>query len=85
MDLYSYLFCVNVLLLVDDEYDWQVIKPEVYATIMDFYASNLPILTEVQPSSETGTFVVIDNFCNSKICKVQKSTGFSLKRRKCPM
>ena len=62
MDLYSYLFCVNVLLLVDDEYDWQVIKPEVYATIMDFYASNLPILTEVQPSSETGTFVVIDNF-----------------------
>ena len=39
---------------VDDEYDWQVIKPEVYATIMDFYASGQPILTEEQPSSDTG-------------------------------
>lgn len=38
---------------VDEEVDWKVIKPEVFATIMDFFASGLPVLTEAQPSSDT--------------------------------
>lgn len=29
-----------------DEGEWSLIKPEVYATIMDFFASGLPILTK---------------------------------------
>ncbi|XP_012252865.2 NFU1 iron-sulfur cluster scaffold homolog, mitochondrial-like [Athalia rosae] len=38
---------------LDDEVDWKILKPEVFATIMDFFASGLPILTEAQPSSDT--------------------------------
>lgn len=38
----------------DDDLDWQVMKPDIYATIMDFFASNLPILTDEQPSADTG-------------------------------
>lgn len=26
--------------------EWQVLKPEVFATVMDFFASGLPLLTE---------------------------------------
>ena len=39
---------------VDDEMDWGLIKPDVFACIMDFFASGLPILTEdQQPSADT--------------------------------
>jgi hypothetical protein len=34
--------------------EWKVLKPEIYAVIMDFFASNLPILTDEQPSGDTG-------------------------------
>nr|XP_022319074.1 NFU1 iron-sulfur cluster scaffold homolog, mitochondrial-like [Crassostrea virginica] len=37
----------------DDDLDWQLMKPDIYATIMDFFSSNLPILTDEQPSSDT--------------------------------
>ncbi|KAF7236716.1 hypothetical protein EYD10_16565 [Varanus komodoensis] len=36
-----------------EELDWNLIKPDVYATIMDFYASGLPVITEEAPHSET--------------------------------
>lgn len=35
--------------------DWNLIKPDIYATIMDFYASGLPIVTEEVPRTDTGT------------------------------
>ncbi|XP_071441308.1 NFU1 iron-sulfur cluster scaffold homolog, mitochondrial-like [Hetaerina americana] len=35
----------------DDE--WKLLKPEIFATIMDFFASGLPVLKEVAPSSDT--------------------------------
>ncbi|XP_046612701.1 NFU1 iron-sulfur cluster scaffold homolog, mitochondrial-like [Neodiprion virginianus] len=38
---------------VDEDVDWKLIKPEVFATIMDFFASGLPVLTEAQPSLDT--------------------------------
>ncbi|XP_012287901.1 NFU1 iron-sulfur cluster scaffold homolog, mitochondrial [Orussus abietinus] len=38
---------------MDEEVDWRVLKPEVFATIMDFFASGLPILTESQQPSDT--------------------------------
>ncbi|XP_046737617.1 NFU1 iron-sulfur cluster scaffold homolog, mitochondrial-like [Diprion similis] len=38
---------------VDEDVDWKLIKPEVFATIMDFFASGLPVLSEEQPSSDT--------------------------------
>ena len=34
--------------------EWSVLKPEIFASIMDFFASNVPILTEEQPPSDTG-------------------------------
>uniref|UniRef100_A0A8D0CE01 NFU1 iron-sulfur cluster scaffold homolog, mitochondrial n=1 Tax=Salvator merianae TaxID=96440 RepID=A0A8D0CE01_SALMN len=36
-----------------EDVDWNLIKPDVYATIMDFYASGLPIITEEAPRSDT--------------------------------
>ncbi|XP_046843739.1 NFU1 iron-sulfur cluster scaffold homolog, mitochondrial-like isoform X2 [Xenia sp. Carnegie-2017] len=37
----------------DDGVNWAPIKPNIYATVMDFFASNLPIFTDEQPSSDT--------------------------------
>lgn len=38
---------------VDEDVDWKLMKPEIFATIMDFFASGLPILTDAKPSSDT--------------------------------
>lgn len=38
---------------IDEDVEWQLIKPEIFATIMDFFASGLPLLTEAQASSDT--------------------------------
>jgi len=37
----------------DDEVEWKVLKPEIFATIMDFFASNLPVLSEAKPNPDT--------------------------------
>jgi hypothetical protein len=39
---------------VDEDVDWTVIKPDIYGTIMDFFASGLPILTDEEASVDTG-------------------------------
>ena len=59
----------------EDEVDWQVLKPQVYAAIMDFFSSGLPVLTDEQPSADTGeTFMMQQKVecmmyvaCNTKI------------------
>ena len=28
----------------DDEYQWKLMKPEIHATIMDFFSSGLPVI-----------------------------------------
>ena len=43
----------------DDEVDWQVMKPQVYASIMDFFSTGLPILTDEQPSADTGEYLIL--------------------------
>ena len=48
-------FCICVQ--ADDDVEWQILKPEIYAVIMDFYASGLPVLTEEKPSSDTSNAV----------------------------
>jgi len=43
---------------LDEEVDWKLIKPEIYATIMDFFASGLPIVNETKlevPSPESAS------------------------------
>ena len=29
-----------------DDIQWQVLKPEIYAAIMDFFSTNLPVIDE---------------------------------------
>ncbi|XP_046554495.1 NFU1 iron-sulfur cluster scaffold homolog, mitochondrial-like [Haliotis rubra] len=38
---------------IDEDVEWGILKPDIFATIMDFFASNLPVLTDEQPSSDT--------------------------------
>ncbi|XP_067857150.1 NFU1 iron-sulfur cluster scaffold homolog, mitochondrial isoform X2 [Heptranchias perlo] len=37
----------------DNDVEWKLLKPDVYATIMDFFASGLPIMTDDAPHSDT--------------------------------
>nr|XP_020033020.1 NFU1 iron-sulfur cluster scaffold homolog, mitochondrial isoform X2 [Castor canadensis] len=39
----------------NEELDWNLLKPDIYATIMDFFASGLPLITEETPSGEAGS------------------------------
>lgn len=36
-----------------EDAEWNILKPELFAVIMDFFASGLPILTDVKPNSDT--------------------------------
>lgn len=36
-----------------EEAEWGVMKPEIFAVIMDFFASGLPIVTEKKPNADT--------------------------------
>lgn len=39
---------------VDEDVEWKLLKPEVFATIMDFFASGLPVMDETsQPAADT--------------------------------
>ena len=55
----------------DDDVNWPVLKPDIFASIMDFFASNIPILTENQPASDTGRLLHEHQksyfFCNNEL------------------
>ena len=36
----------------DDDIDWKLLKPEIFATIMDFFASGLPIVNQTEDSEK---------------------------------
>jgi NFU1 iron-sulfur cluster scaffold homolog, mitochondrial len=36
-----------------EDAEWRIVKPELFAVIMDFYASGLPLLTDAKPTSDT--------------------------------
>ena len=39
-----------------DDIQWQVLKPEIYGAIMDFFSTNLPVVDEdAQPSASSKT------------------------------
>uniref|UniRef100_A0A0A9XKZ0 NFU1 iron-sulfur cluster scaffold homolog, mitochondrial n=1 Tax=Lygus hesperus TaxID=30085 RepID=A0A0A9XKZ0_LYGHE len=38
---------------IDDDVEWKLLKPEIFATIMDFFASGLPILNDVKPNTDS--------------------------------
>ncbi|KFM81400.1 NFU1 iron-sulfur cluster scaffold-like protein, mitochondrial, partial [Stegodyphus mimosarum] len=37
----------------DDDIEWKVLKPQIFAAIMDFFATGLPVVTCDSPSSDT--------------------------------
>lgn len=50
--LKSTFFCS---LQADSDLEWKVIKPDVFATIMDFFTSGVPVVNEDSiPSADTG-------------------------------
>ncbi|XP_009075356.1 PREDICTED: NFU1 iron-sulfur cluster scaffold homolog, mitochondrial [Acanthisitta chloris] len=36
-----------------EDLDWNLLKPDIYAVIMDFFASGLPVVTEEAPRTDT--------------------------------
>uniref|UniRef100_A0A182Y7M5 NFU1 iron-sulfur cluster scaffold homolog, mitochondrial n=1 Tax=Anopheles stephensi TaxID=30069 RepID=A0A182Y7M5_ANOST len=36
-----------------EDAEWRIIKPEVFAVIMDFFASGLPVVTDAKPNPDT--------------------------------
>ncbi|XP_037046649.1 NFU1 iron-sulfur cluster scaffold homolog, mitochondrial-like [Bradysia coprophila] len=36
-----------------EDAEWSLLKPEIFAVIMDFFASGLPIVTDAQPKNDT--------------------------------
>ena len=39
----------------NDDIDWQLLKPEIFAIIMDFFTSGQPVITGEPPPADTGT------------------------------
>ena len=37
----------------DEDIEWKLLKPEIFAVIMDFFATGLPTLTDEQPATDT--------------------------------
>ena len=53
---------------MDDEVEWRILKPEICATIMDFFASGLPVVTEGKDDSkldsrEDGGELLLSRLC----------------------
>lgn len=45
--------------------EWKVIKPDVFATIMDFFTSGLPVVSEDgKPNADTGKNYYLSNVEN---------------------
>lgn len=38
---------------IDDDMEWKIMKPELFAIIMDFFSSGLPVLNDAVPNSDT--------------------------------
>ena len=39
----------------EDEVEWKELKAEVFATVMDFFATGIPVISEEKAPSDTGT------------------------------
>ena len=48
----------------DDDLNWLVIKPEIFAVIMDYYTANIPIVNEAKLASMQGAgSFSFSNYC----------------------
>ena len=44
---------------IDDEVDWRLLKPEIFASIIDFYSTGLPVLRETAQEEQAQTGIVL--------------------------
>ena len=65
-----------------DEIAWSLLKPDIFAVIMDFFASNLPILTDSQQPEDTApsdeddeTVALIKELLDSRIRPTVQEDG----------
>lgn len=42
-----------------EDSEWGVMKPELFAVIMDFFSSGLPVVTDAKPNTDTGKHIHI--------------------------
>ena len=48
---------VTITKVDDENVEWRGLKPEIFATIMDFFNSGLPVVNEeAKPSADTGKY-----------------------------
>ncbi|XP_059222753.1 NFU1 iron-sulfur cluster scaffold homolog, mitochondrial-like [Stomoxys calcitrans] len=66
----------------EEEAEWGIIKPEVFAVIMDFFSSGLPILNEAKPNTDTqinddddDTVMMIKELLDSRIRPTVQEDG----------
>ena len=45
----------------DDSVEWRVLKPEIFATVMDFFSSGLPVMSEGEATTPADTEVSDDD------------------------
>jgi len=70
---------------MDEEVEWKLLKPEIFATIMDFFASGLPVVTEVKDETvskpdesleeEDETVMLIKELLDSRIRPTVQEDG----------
>jgi Fe-S cluster biogenesis protein NfuA len=52
---------ITVTKMDDDTVEWKVMKPEIYATIMDFFSTGLPVINEDAQPTNTDTEIFEDD------------------------
>lgn len=67
---------------IDDEVEWKVLKPDIFATIMDFFATGLPVVTDEEPAIEVAvnpeddeTVAMIKELLDTRIRPVVQEDG----------
>ncbi|XP_067138361.1 NFU1 iron-sulfur cluster scaffold homolog, mitochondrial-like [Centruroides vittatus] len=66
----------------DDEVEWKLLKPDIFAVIMDFFASGLPVMTDELPPEDTAispdddeTVIMIKELLETRIRPVVQEDG----------
>lgn len=67
---------ITVTKVDDDAVEWRVLKPEIFATIMDFFASGLPVLNDATPNLDTRNILFIDTLVTQKNHPCLELPGF---------
>ena len=75
---------VTITKVDDENVEWRVLKPEIFATIMDFFNSGLPVVNEeAKPSADTGKYHFLDfardtDFLVSRLILIGNEIFFSV-------